>query len=1441
MNKPGTSKNSFIKGMDKDSSKFVFNPDKYYDALNMRLLTKRGLSSGALKNESGTRILFKVPDVYPLYELTGIGSDVTINGVLYTLSGTSTTLLECYNEIKGFSGVISSETVGDYKVLWGNDRIIIAGLDSDLIVTTTSFILSNPVIKQESLGLIGWEYVDNYIVAFTTKQSNVSATPTGTIGQIWLIPYDKITSTVEEDYIDSDNYLIPSQTLIYNNVLNFSSKNRIKSPVVFKKDSDTIKIYFTDTYNILRHINLLDPNTLAIKPNNTEMLYDVNLSTPTVDEVLSGGSLESGMVQYAYQLFSKDGPETIFSPATGLYHLTRTSEQGVDSRDYHGTDAGESVTKSVRVTVDNIDTNFEYIRIVSLFYPNKESIPTVRILNNSLIPSSKSVTVVDDGFNYEGTYTYQEYTQIGSKLFSCETISQKDNILFPANTKEITLDLDSIISWDSRAYRWSGGGTPIADITGNKGGTIDTNFHINGQDVEEDADCIQDYDNYWTGGFKYDLSGNLGGEGPNIKYNFVETEIEIDNSGDDGITWVDTDTGNNPSYKNFASPYIRATLAGYTRGEIYRFGIQFYDLKGRPYYTKWIADIRMPEIIEGYDITRYQSSTNTIYGKTLGLTFEIDVSSLKGHISGFEIVRLPRNQVDKTILGMGLVEPPFLNYILGGGSTQLFPPAVVGQGHTSINSEGFISNFGSSYYVKDAFLFESPDVLMGDKISHSSGDKIDVIGIYDNLTNDDSANEWINKFKTIDYGSKSGPRNTLPIDEGVTLQGYAIDVEYTDVITNIGLYTYSPVIKEQWPPSQPRVAGKTTHFIGTVIPDGGINNMWELIQTSLESSQYNTDKPACGLYRRTINNQYGGNTHSDRYNNTYKACGNPQMYKDNDKLFSGATTFNVYGGDTFVDFFELHRVYWIMSQDREPSTDSYMELVSIPVESTINTQLRTEEYYSKTSVANKYLMQEVGGYKSDGAANFAQDFNLFTYNTVYSKSQGEKLFISKPFSFEYQQQRPVRIYNSVEKSLDDISDNWLKYLTDNKIDLNASLGDITALVNFRDRLVFFQEKAFGMVSVNERASTVTDSTGATLVLGKGGILDDYIYISDNIGVLHEQGITNTGSALYFYSILDKELYQYTGESIKPLGKLSGLSSYINKYGSGGLNNENDMLVNNNGIISVYDPRYSRIFFTILSRTPQYTTSGTRSSSAPYDITVNFIPSYVEEGDSITISNGVIANQTTIATINNESSITIRTTINSALTGAISIIYGSKLNQTTFSYNEAYQVFESRFSFIPVLYMKIDSDILSVPKTSPDQCYVHDKGDNGKFYNSVYDSSVTILNNKDTDFNKMFNNFQINSEVLKQGTEVSPAETVSSIRVYNNLQDTGFVPLVAGDNAKYRLDTWRTFCPRNSSDSGRMRSHTAFTTLNFINGLGSTSHNKDLILHSLITYYHINTG
>ena len=482
--------------------------------------------------------------------------------------------------------------------------------------------------EQTNLSIISMGVIGDYIVVFTTNADNNDPEPNGTYGQIWKFVYDKVTDTIASGYLDGNGFLTLDESLVVNRVLDFSMANKVHFEGYIKNDT-TIKIYLYDGYNILRHINIVDSNVMGIPESAMDILANVEFSYPVPIEIIESGSLKSGQYRYSYQMYNVDGNQTTYSPTSIGISMYPGDYYDTNDMNVIGGAIEESCSKSLKLSVTGLDLTYERVRIVSILYPNNTGIPEITIIKDTAIPEDGTIIFVDDGTTTFGAVTIQEFRTLGTELFVPATAEVKENMLICGGIIEKRFELDDSV-WDARAYRFGSNQTTtniqsISEVaTQVDSGSVDPNW-----DILLTHDCIQNYDQQDT--IKYQVSSTtlLGGEGPNIKYEFIMgPELTLQDEIIRGQTSIDTiSTPSEPtqqynvpkqvkfksisanntiydfngvqytnfSYDNYASPIISGLFTGYAKNEMYRFGIEFFNKKGKRCFVKWISDIRFPD------------------------------------------------------------------------------------------------------------------------------------------------------------------------------------------------------------------------------------------------------------------------------------------------------------------------------------------------------------------------------------------------------------------------------------------------------------------------------------------------------------------------------------------------------------------------------------------------------------------------------------------------------------------------------------------------------------------------------------------------------------------------------------------------------------------------------------------------------------------------------
>ena len=455
------------------------------------------------------------------------------------------------------------------------------------------------------------------------------------------------------------------------------------------------RIYWTDNKNPLRTLNIKNfPNLDDITIESLDITPLMSPSQPALDLNIFG-SLPVGVYQYTYKLLSENGGETTFSPLSNLYHV---SDQGFsNSSEYAGGPKGNVGTQGFQISVADIDQNFQYIELYSLFYDEYNSPPRVAVVSRNTITAPGSV-FQHATWNNEVENGLEEILIESNTFDVCKDIAIKDNILFAANLRQ-KRNFISEKEWNVKVLRWriaNGSSTKLdAMLTTNdpaikhyelntSGEAVSVNnssIEYNVQDERNDrvgygqllgqangmypaatnthlnydgnlnvpmwatAISSQRTENVLTGGGGFHTVGKLtykylsdrmtvGAEsfnygsnglgGCRISFGVEEKIADISQNAytspfisstarggeiatEFGEYHDGTPINSGTTFKASMSlggskdPHLAGNTRGYQRGEIYRFGVQVYDLNGSPGNVLWIGDVETPHM---YDVSR---------------------------------------------------------------------------------------------------------------------------------------------------------------------------------------------------------------------------------------------------------------------------------------------------------------------------------------------------------------------------------------------------------------------------------------------------------------------------------------------------------------------------------------------------------------------------------------------------------------------------------------------------------------------------------------------------------------------------------------------------------------------------------------------------------------------------------------------------------------------
>jgi len=414
-------------------------------------------------------------------------------------------------------------------------------------------------------------------------------------------------------------------TLLYVRNLGFSTDNPIQA--LFNYENDNIqKVYWVDGVNQLRYLNIthnsIEGNDPLIDlPSTTiNLVGAIDFSQPKITDTLIGGDHTAGVIQYGYNLLRLNGSQTKLSPLTDLVALDKGPSNG-------GGELNEEVATTPVITIENIDQNYNIIKLYGVKYTSYNQIPEIFLIEEREINSSNMV-FYDNGSFIE-TLSLEEFLFLGSDPIIPEHIATKDNRLFFANIKDSSFDIPKDL--DFRAYSFPINSDSTRVYNNPQLTNSDTpNLNVNVLNVDNTYNVPLNHD---AVNLEYDVnryqinSEVLGGTGNFVQYELVrKTADQLENAPDE--------------YK-----FLKDL-------EIYRIGIEFYNELGQISPTKWIADFRAPEgNLEGLYNTLKVELLPSFYD---WLNNYIPTQEY-GTPVGYRIVRAERTNTDKTIITQGTI------------------------------------------------------------------------------------------------------------------------------------------------------------------------------------------------------------------------------------------------------------------------------------------------------------------------------------------------------------------------------------------------------------------------------------------------------------------------------------------------------------------------------------------------------------------------------------------------------------------------------------------------------------------------------------------------------------------------------------------------------------------------------------------------------------------
>lgn len=282
-------------------------------------------------------------------------------------------------------------------------------------------------------------------------------------------------------------------------------------------------------------------------------------------------------------------------------------------------------------------------------------------------------------------------------------------------------------------------------------------------------------------------------------------------------------------------------------------------------------------------------------------------------------------------------------------------------------------------------------------------------------------------------------------------------------------------------------------------------------------------------------NPYGG--YYTRNNSQYVSYGYTIGKEDSQK--------DVFDGDCYLGIFVYNasKAWW---NDLVINGVANCAVYSVPLESDIDLSATCGDLFTNidSKKTKSYYVQD----SEINIPQYTQTLPAYLYNTAYSSIPTALSYSSVEYTKISANDYDHRIMHSNPKVDNSLIDDWTQFQAMNYIDVDSRYGQITNMRLFKDKLLFWQEHATGIVSVNER-TVLNDLDDNQIVLGTGGVLQRYDYISTTYGMKPNQyqAETQSNTTQYWWDGYNKEILGYSeGMSLLPLTKTKSVTNYINE-------------------------------------------------------------------------------------------------------------------------------------------------------------------------------------------------------------------------------------------------------------------------------------------------------
>ena len=984
------------------------------------------------------------------------------------------------------------------------------------------------------------------------------------------------------------------------------------------------------------------------------------------------GSVYCGTKMYFYRLSKPtEGIYTTWSYGAAPIHVgTENSVTAAPANPFFDFTGGGTSSvllnseRSVVITVDNIDTNFSNIEVaVAEFDQSLEVIRQIVIIANETITGT-SMDITHAGNSNLGELTLGDITLFPASVLKCKTLTTNKNYILIGNVNEreefADFDTSNVtitqIQHKIRAHQSEYGAAGTAQVCENVlSYNIPTNSSVVPSTIANPAtvDGIQPYTQWvvTTGVATYNA----------VTYGPAETAGKVFTGAVGVFNWTDTSgtcvvrpcvsknsyttqsSVKRPDYIEFAAadsyqwnyknPAVASHVKGHWSNQTYRYGWVPFDLKGNPYYVRWLDDFTFDTAVNVplmELVTVDSSGDQDWYLNQNGISIDgIEIpADLIDKISGFSIVRAER---DATIMSQGMLMQ--VTYNAGGNSANTpSPNLVTGSGFSFTGNNGQLMT-----YVCPDKLVDYPvdNYVAGSKMSLSHWViPRTVFGANMKASSDSDATAlaFETKYFEVAAAEGAGTKDPDPNKEILAIQ----DMSENSTITNFGPGNWSYINCQGFAAAGLPTVENACGAAGSIASSGSAGGPRTLIEIDGSFYGYNlypgTNYGDVGAVVTNLNKMmtnvtvektslYGGQSPEALANTFYISVGHFQPITTAVKAdtFDGVDKYifdeiEIYGGDCYNCLITYgHSLAGVAPPFTTSGADPVHSWgIKFACQCNSNYDLRRGR-----------LVEAVRMYPATAGVNYTTpQLEGFSYNKGYSSTGLAFLYPALPTNFSISGQFKFRIRYGGQKFPGETIDSFRVFNSLDFKDTDGQGGEINNLKTKDGRTIVWQNKIVSSVPILER-QLLSGTDGADTTIGTGGVVDRFDPITSAYGNQHQWSLTEAEYGFFWFDMRNKAFMAFGfGAGIQEISEINGLKAYFselflevlgNTANSGDVVNSQTFAASSDrpllgvGITGAYDPKFkmSYLTFKFYSREDFSGGLGTSISNIAQDITIGY--------------------------------------------------------------------------------------------------------------------------------------------------------------------------------------------------------------------------------------------